>query len=68
MLMGDGWGHRQGDRMKKCGLPDVAAEPNLEERKRLGFSVLIFLILYAWLLLVVKRKIWSRAEARVTHD
>ena len=33
-----------------------AAEPKLEERKRLGFSVLIFLIVYAGLLVVVKRR------------
>jgi ubiquinol-cytochrome c reductase cytochrome c1 subunit len=45
-----------------------AAEPNLEERKRLGFSVLIFLIVYAILLLFVKKKIWSRAEAKARHD
>ncbi len=34
-----------------------AAEPKLEERKRLGLSVLIFLIVYALLLLLVKKKI-----------
>ena len=45
-----------------------AAEPKLEARKRLGFSVLIFLIVYAWLLLVVKKKIWSRAEAKASLD
>jgi len=32
------------------------------ERKRLGFSVLIFLIVYAGMLLLVKKKIWSRFE------
>jgi cytochrome c1 len=40
-----------------------AAEPKLEERKRLGFRVLIFLIVYAGLLLLVKKKIWSRVKA-----
>jgi ubiquinol-cytochrome c reductase cytochrome c1 subunit len=45
-----------------------AAEPKLEERKRLGFRVLIFLIVYAGLLLLVKTKIWSRAKATAGHD
>jgi ubiquinol-cytochrome c reductase cytochrome c1 subunit len=45
-----------------------AAEPKLEERKRLGFSVLIFLIVYALLLFAVKKKIWSRAKAKARHD
>jgi cytochrome c1 len=44
-----------------------AAEPKLEERKRLGFNVLIFLIVYAGLLLLVKKKIWSRARAKAEH-
>jgi ubiquinol-cytochrome c reductase cytochrome c1 subunit len=43
-----------------------AAEPKLEERKRLGFRVLIFLIVYAVLLLLVKKKVWSRVKAG--HD
>jgi ubiquinol-cytochrome c reductase cytochrome c1 subunit len=45
-----------------------AAEPKLEERKRLGFRVLIFLIVYAVMLLLVKKKIWSRAKAKAEHD
>src|SRR3984893_11564801 len=45
-----------------------AAEPKLEERKRLGFSVLIFLIVYAGMLLLVKKNIWSRAKAKAGHD
>ena len=45
-----------------------AAEPKLEERKRLGMRVLIFLIVYAGMLLLVKTKIWSRAEAKAGHD
>ncbi|HUI22250.1 MAG TPA: cytochrome c1 [Methylocella sp.] len=40
-----------------------AAEPKLEERKRIGFGVLIFLSVYALLLLAVKKKIWHRPEA-----
>jgi ubiquinol-cytochrome c reductase cytochrome c1 subunit len=45
-----------------------AAEPKLEERKRLGFRVLIFLIVYAVLLRAVKKKIWARAAAKAGHD
>ena len=45
-----------------------AAEPKLEERKRLGFRVLIFLIVYAGMLLLVKKTIWSRAKAKAGHD
>jgi ubiquinol-cytochrome c reductase cytochrome c1 subunit len=45
-----------------------AAEPKLEERKRLGFGVLIFLFVYALLLLVVKKKIWHRTEAHPSPD
>lgn len=39
-----------------------AAEPHLEARKRLGFQVLIFLAVFAGLLFLVKKKIWSRVE------
>jgi ubiquinol-cytochrome c reductase cytochrome b/c1 subunit len=35
------------------------AEPKLEERKRTGLRVLIFLILFAGLLYYTKKKIWS---------
>ncbi|MGB8899680.1 MAG: cytochrome c1 [Methylocella sp.] len=45
-----------------------AAEPKLEERKRLGFRVLIFLIVYAGMLLLVKRRIWLRAKVKAGHD
>jgi ubiquinol-cytochrome c reductase cytochrome c1 subunit len=45
-----------------------AAEPKLEERKSLGMSVVIFLLVYALLLYLVKRKIWTRSEARAGHD
>lgn len=40
-----------------------AAEPHLEQRKKTGFRVMIFLVLFAGLVYVVKRKIWSD----VTH-
>ena len=45
-----------------------AAEPKLEQRKRLGFRVLIFLVVYGGLLLLVKKKIWSRAAAKAGHN
>jgi short chain dehydrogenase/Cytochrome C1 family len=45
-----------------------AAEPKLDERKRLGFRVLIFLVVYAGLLFLVKKKIWSRVKAKAGHD
>ena len=45
-----------------------AAEPKLEERKRLGMSVLIFLSVYALLLFATKKKIWSRPEGHVRPD
>ncbi len=37
-----------------------AAEPKLVERKRIGFRVLIYLGVFAFLLYLVKRKIWAR--------
>lgn len=45
-----------------------AAEPKLEERKRLGFGVLIFLAVYALLLYAVKKRIWHRPEAHIGTD
>jgi len=36
-----------------------AAEPHLEERKATGFTVMVFLILFAGLVYLTKRKIWS---------
>ena len=36
-----------------------AAQPELEERKRLGVKVLLFLIVLTAMLYAVKRKIWS---------
>ena len=35
-----------------------AAEPKLEQRKQMGFKVMIFLIVFAGLLYLTKRKIW----------
>ena len=42
-----------------------AAEPKLDERKAMGFRVMIFLILFAGLLFVVKKRIWARAGGDV---
>jgi Cytochrome C1 family len=39
-----------------AAFPIWAAEPKLDERKRLGFNVLIFLIVYAGLFLPQKRR------------
>ncbi|MGE0500132.1 MAG: cytochrome c1 [Rhizobiaceae bacterium] len=36
-----------------------AAEPHLEDRKKTGFRVMIFLLLFAGLVYLTKRKIWS---------
>ena len=36
-----------------------AAEPKLDERKELGFQVILFLIVFAGLLYFTKKKIWS---------
>ena len=39
-----------------------AAEPHLEARKRLGFQVLIFLIVFSGLLYFTKKKIWAEVH------
>ncbi len=38
------------------------AEPHLEDRKRIGFGVMAFLILFASLLYFTKRKIWRNVD------
>ncbi|MCK0196667.1 cytochrome c1 [Ancylobacter sp. 6x-1] len=38
------------------------AEPHLEERKRIGFMSMIFLIVFAGLLYFTKKKIWRNVE------
>jgi cytochrome c1 len=37
-----------------------AAEPKLEPRKALGFAVIIYLAIFAWLLYLVKKRIWAK--------
>jgi ubiquinol-cytochrome c reductase cytochrome b/c1 subunit len=36
-----------------------AAEPHLDARKRIGFQVVIFLIVLAGLMYFTKKKVWS---------
>ena len=38
-----------------------AAEPALEQRKRIGFMALLFLAVFAYLLYYVKKKVWADA-------
>ena len=37
-----------------------AAEPHLVERKRIGFQVFIFLVVFAGLMYLTKKKVWSK--------
>lgn len=39
-----------------------AAEPHLEQRKRIGFQVMIFLIVFAGLMYFTKKKVWAQAH------
>lgn len=39
-----------------------AAEPTLEARKRIGFQVMLFLIIFAGLMYFTKKKVWSQAK------
>jgi ubiquinol-cytochrome c reductase cytochrome b/c1 subunit len=39
-----------------------AAEPHLDARKRIGFQVFIFLIVFAGLMYFTKKKVWSAAH------
>lgn len=39
-----------------------SAEPHLEQRKKIGFRVIIFLILFAGLVYIAKRSIWSKVK------
>lgn len=40
-----------------------AAEPHMEARKRLGFQVMIFLLVFAGLMYFTKKKVWKEVEA-----
>ena len=37
-----------------------AAEPHLVQRKRLGFEVFIFLVVFSGLMYLTKKKVWSK--------
>jgi cytochrome c1 len=37
-----------------------SAEPKMEERKRLGFMVMIYLAVLALLLYLVKKRLWAK--------
>ena len=39
-----------------------AAEPHMEARKRTGFNVMVFLVLFGALVYLTKRKVWSNIE------
>jgi ubiquinol-cytochrome c reductase cytochrome b/c1 subunit len=39
-----------------------AAEPHLNDRKRIGFQVMIFLVVFAGLLYLTKKQIWHAVE------
>lgn len=39
-----------------------AAEPKLEERKRIGFNVMLYLIFLTGLLYLTKRKLWAKID------
>jgi ubiquinol-cytochrome c reductase cytochrome c1 subunit len=39
-----------------------AAEPHLDQRKRMGFEVIIFLIVFAGLVGLAKRKVWANEQ------
>jgi ubiquinol-cytochrome c reductase cytochrome b/c1 subunit len=38
------------------------AEPHMEARKRIGFQVMIFLIVFAGLLYFTKKKVWAEVK------
>ena len=42
-----------------------AAEPELEERHRVGFKVIIYLILLTILVYLSMKKIWSRIDSEI---
>jgi ubiquinol-cytochrome c reductase cytochrome b/c1 subunit len=39
-----------------------AAEPHLEARKRIGFQVMVFLVVFTGLMYFTKKKVWSTVE------
>ena len=45
-----------------------AAEPNLEARHKMGFKVIIFLIILLTLVYFSKQKVWSRLDSKENSD
>ena len=41
------------------------AEPHLEARKRIGFQVMVFLLVFAGLMYFTKKKVWKEVEAPI---
>jgi ubiquinol-cytochrome c reductase cytochrome c1 subunit len=39
-----------------------AAEPKMEDRKRMGIKVIMFLIVFAGIMYAVKKKVWKGLE------
>jgi ubiquinol-cytochrome c reductase cytochrome b/c1 subunit len=39
-----------------------AAEPTLEQRKRIGLQVMLFLIVFAGLMYFTKKRVWANAH------
>ena len=39
-----------------------AAEPEMEQRKKMGFKVVLFLIIFSAILYAAKRKLWSTID------
>ncbi len=63
-LAGDGRPILQGRR----GVPDVGGRAALEARKRIGFQVMIFLIVLSGLLYFTKKKVWPTSKSRATRE
>jgi ubiquinol-cytochrome c reductase cytochrome c1 subunit len=43
------------------------AEPHLNQRKTMGFRVMLFLLVFAGLLYFTKKRVWSRAHDEASH-
>ncbi len=39
-----------------------ASEPNLEQRKGMGFKVVLFLVVFLGLIIAVKKRVWSNVH------
>ncbi len=41
-----------------------AAEPEMEQRKRMGIKVVIYLMIFTFVMYLVKRKIWANVKKK----